>query len=133
LDARDDLEIHKDQQNAEDLLDLDGIYCARIVIECTYGTTNKKEGADKYLALTDLDVDLLTDSEWLTTAAAYSTFATEGAAPIIFDTGASLAIKPDRDIFLEDPTPLRWPMTLGGMANDPVIMGIGKVYWTFPA
>jgi hypothetical protein len=42
LDARDNLEIYEDQQNAKDLLDLDGIYCARTVIECTHGTTNEK-------------------------------------------------------------------------------------------
>jgi hypothetical protein len=34
---------------------------------------------------------------------------------------------PDRDDFVKDPTPLRWPMTLGLMVNDLVIMGIRMV------
>jgi hypothetical protein len=126
------LEIYEDHQNAKDLIDLDGIYCARTVIDCAHVNTSEKEDAYSYLEPTDLAVDLLTDSEWLTTAVAYSTFTTEGA-PIIFDTGASLAITPDRGNIVEDPAPLRWTISLRVMANDLVIMGIGMVSWTLPA
>jgi hypothetical protein len=103
-----------------------------MVIDCTNGNAKKNEGVDSYLDPIDLAAELLIYSEWLTTAAAFSTFATEGA-PIIFDTGASLAITPDKEDSVEALTPLRRRMTLGRMANDLVIMRSGMVSWTFPA
>jgi hypothetical protein len=70
-------------------MDLDGIYHTCTAINCAHHTRNEDEGADSYLYPTDLTVELLTDSEWLTTAAVYNTFTTEGA-PIIFDMSAML-------------------------------------------
>jgi hypothetical protein len=58
-------------------------------------------------------------------AVSFSTFDTKGA-PIIFDMCASLAITPDHDGLVEHPTPLKRPMTLGGMVNYLVIMVIGN-------
>ena len=51
--------------------------------------------------------------------------------PVIFDTGASLAITPDKSDF---DGPLSVPsgdLRLGGMANGLRIEGIGQVTWTF--
>jgi hypothetical protein len=42
----------------------------------------------------------------------------ESRAPVIFDTGASLAITPNQHDFVDPPTSLSRPMTLEGMAND---------------
>jgi hypothetical protein len=53
--------------------------------------------------------------------------------PIIFDTGASLAIMPDADDFIAPPTLLGTPMKLGGMVNNLEIRGVGTVCWTFEA
>jgi hypothetical protein len=69
--------------------------------------------------------------DWLFAFTAKSTFGS--SAPIIFDTGASLAISPKRGDFVNEPTPLNRPTTLGGMANDLEIKGIGTVVWTFDA
>jgi hypothetical protein len=63
--------------------------------------------------------------------AAKKTF--ESRAPVIFDTGASLAITPNQHDFIEPPTSLSRPMTVGGMANEFEFKGIGSVAWTFDA
>jgi hypothetical protein len=57
----------------------------------------------------------------------------ESRSPVIFDTGASLAITPNQHDFVNPPRSLSRPMTLGGMANDLEIKGIGTVEWTFDA
>jgi hypothetical protein len=59
---------------------------------------------------------------------------TEGAFPIIFDTGATLAVTGIRSDFIESdfkvpPTELR----LGGLARGLQIAGIGTVHWSFIA
>jgi hypothetical protein len=73
---------------------------------------------------------LVTDN-WMLVFAAKKPF--ESRAPIIFDTGASLVITPNQQDFIEPPASLSRPMTLGGMANDLEIKGIGTVAWTFDA
>jgi hypothetical protein len=45
LDARNDLEIYE-EQTANDLLDLDKIYCVRTVIDCAHHNANEDEGSD---------------------------------------------------------------------------------------
>ena len=55
----------------------------------------------------------------------------DGKKPITFDTGASLAITPDKSDF---DGPLSIPsgdLRLGGMANELRIEGMGTVTWTF--
>ena len=55
----------------------------------------------------------------------------DGKKPIIFDTGASLAITPDKSDF---DGPLSVPngdLRLGGMANSLRIEGMGTVTWMF--
>lgn len=64
---------------------------------------------------------------------AFPTFGDSGSIkhPIIFDTGASLAITPDQ---LDFDGPMSVPtgdLLLGGMANVLRIEGIGTVTWTF--
>ena len=50
--------------------------------------------------------------------------------PVIFDTGASLAITPSRDDF-QGPITLVLGLKLGGMANGMIIEGKGIVEWSF--
>jgi hypothetical protein len=56
-----------------------------------------------HLAPTDQTSKILTEDDWLFAFMAQSTFS---SAPIIFDTGASLAISPEHGNFPEEPTPL---------------------------
>ena len=52
--------------------------------------------------------------------------------PVIFDTGASLAISGcKQDFEFENIQPLPTPLSLGGMANGLEIQGTGIVNWTF--
>lgn len=51
--------------------------------------------------------------------------------PVIFDTGASLAISGNWDDFVGDITRPKNQLTRGGMANGLTIEGIGIVHWTF--
>jgi hypothetical protein len=68
----------------------------------------------------------------LLTAAICNTFGNHHV-PLIFDTGAILAIIPDVDDFIDPPTSLGTTMKLGGMANNLEIRGVGTVCWTFEA
>jgi hypothetical protein len=67
--------------------------------------------------------------DWIFAFTAKATFGL--LAPIIFDTGASLAISPECGEFVEEPIPLKLLTTMGRMANDLKIKGIGTVVWTF--
>ena len=53
--------------------------------------------------------------------------------PIIFDTGASLAISGNHDDFVGEIVTPKNDLRLGGMANGIKIAGIGIVHWTFVA
>jgi hypothetical protein len=118
-------------------MDVDSIYTYRThtVIDCTaplYGTESTKlDQVQAHLALTDQIANLLMDDDWIFAFVARSTFSS--LAPILFDTGASLAISPKRGDFVEEPTPLNRSTTLGGMAHNLEIKGIGTVVWTFNA
>ena len=50
---------------------------------------------------------------------------------VIFDTGASLAITPDKSDFDGPLTVPKGDLRLGGMANGLLIEGVGPVTWTF--
>ena len=51
--------------------------------------------------------------------------------PVIFDSGASLAISPSSQDFVGPIIPLPDDRRLGGMAGGMPIAGIGKIAWTF--
>jgi hypothetical protein len=51
--------------------------------------------------------------------------------PVIFDTGASLAITPEKADFDGPLTVPKGDLRLGGMANGLKIEGMGPVTWTF--
>ena len=51
--------------------------------------------------------------------------------PVIFDTGASLAITGDKEDFIKDTYHEVTSMKLGGMASGATIAGCGNVVWTF--
>jgi hypothetical protein len=62
---------------------------------------------------------------------AFMHFSTEARHPVIFDTGASLAITHDKLDFSGPITLPKTDLRLGGMANGLKIEGIGPVTWTF--
>jgi hypothetical protein len=74
---------------------------------------------------TNQATQMLVTDDWMFAFAAKNPF--ESRAPVIFDTGASLAITPNQHDFVEPPILLSRPMTLGGMANDLEIKRIGTV------
>jgi hypothetical protein len=127
-----------------DLLDLDGAYHARVVVECcgtstsqhstsglhespsTETTVLESNLAPSELALSELIGNMVicpvvnnATSQWIMT--------------VIFDTGASLAITPELSDFVSPPKLLARPMKLGGMANVIEMKGIGIIAWTFTA
>ena len=57
--------------------------------------------------------------------------ANNASVPIIFDTGASLAITGDKQDFLPNTFKEVAPLKLGGMAARALITGAGNVAWTF--
>jgi hypothetical protein len=129
LDSQDDIEIYE-ENDVRDLLQLDSIYLDRTVVDCvgtlpTQFQVNLVEASDRA-------IEILTNETWLLTAAICNTFGNRHV-PIIFDTGASLAITPDVDDFIDPPTSLGTTMKLGGMANNLEIRGVGTVCWTFEA
>jgi hypothetical protein len=80
---------------------------------------------------TNQATQMLVTDDWMFAFAAKKLF--EPRAPIIFDTGAILAISPNQHDFVKPPTSLSRLMTLEGMANDLEIKGIGTIAWTFDA
>jgi hypothetical protein len=105
------------------------------VVDCTAGSsgTDASELQDtdvtSYLSPPDQSIKLLTEVEYMFAFFACTTFSID--VPIIFDTTASVVIAPNIGDFIEDPKPLPRRMTLGGMANDLKINGVGTVPWTF--
>jgi hypothetical protein len=73
---------------------------------------------------------VITD-DWMFAFAAKKPF--DSRAPVIFDTGVSLAITPNQHHFFEPSTSPSRRMALGGMANGLEIKGIRTVAWTFDA
>ena len=59
--------------------------------------------------------------------------ADRNTVPVIFDTGASLAITSSNEDFVKPSQPLHSPLFLGGMADGLEVMGIGEISWTFVA
>ena len=53
--------------------------------------------------------------------------------PVIFDTGASLAITNSKEEFAKPPQPLHMPLFLGGMTDGLEVMGIPEISCTFVA
>ena len=58
--------------------------------------------------------------------------AVHNASPVIFDTGASLAITGDEQDFLPDTLTEVTSLKPGGMAAGAPITGVGNVAWIFP-
>jgi hypothetical protein len=146
LDCREDIPIYDTRQ---DPLDLVSLYRPRYTVICSTDPTETKCGrtapaGDKYTDTAQKDMSahlmhvptnqatqMLFIDDWMFAFAAKKPF--ESRSPVIFDMGASLAITPNQHNFVEPPTSLSRPMTLGGMANDLEIEGIGNVAWTFDA
>jgi hypothetical protein len=94
-------------------------------------TTQKDMSAHLTHVPTNQATQRLVTDDWMFAFAAKKPF--ELRVTVIFDTGASIAITPNQHDFVEHPTSLSRPMTLGGMANDLESKGIGTVAWTFDA
>jgi hypothetical protein len=134
LDCREDIPIYETKQ---DPLDLDSLYCPHYTAICsndptetncgstvpTRSTTEKDMSAHLAQVPTNQATQMLVTDDWMFACTAKKSF--ESREPIIFGTGASLAITPNQHNFVEPPTSLSRPMTLGGMANDLEIKGIG--------
>jgi hypothetical protein len=123
LDSRDDIEIYE-ENNVKDLLQLYSIYCDRTVVNCV--GTQPTQSQVNLVEASDRAIEPLTDETWLLTAAVCNTFGNH-QGPIIFDMGASLAITPDVDDFIDPPASLGTTMKLGGLANNLEIRGVGTV------
>jgi hypothetical protein len=146
LDCPEDIPICETRQ---DPLDLDSLYLPRYTVICSTdptetncGSTEPAGGKDTDTAQNDMSAHLthvptnqatqmLVIDDWMFAFAAKKPF--ESRAPVVFDTGASLAITSNQHDVVEPPTLLSRPMTLGGMENDLEIKGIGTVAWTFDA
>jgi hypothetical protein len=146
LDCREDIPIYETRQ---DPLDLYSLYRPRYTVICSTDTTETNCGRTDPAGGKDTDTtqkgmsahlthvptnqatQMLVTDDWMFAFAAKKPF--ESRASVIFDTGASLAITPNQHDFVEPPTSLSRPMTLGGMANDLEIKGISTVAWTFDA
>jgi hypothetical protein len=129
LDSRDDIEIYE-ENDVRDMLQLDSFYRDRTVVNCV-GTLPTQSQVN-LVGASDRAIELPTNETWLLTAAVCNTFGNHHL-PIIFYTGAGLAITPNVDDFIDPPTSLGTTMKLGGMANNLEIRGVGTVCWTFEA
>jgi hypothetical protein len=129
LDSRDHIEIYE-KNDVRDQLQLYSIYCDRTVVNCV--VTLPTQSQVNLIEASDRDIELLTDEKWLLTAAVCNTFG-KHHVPIIFDMGASLAVTPDVEDFIDPPTSLATTIKLGGMANNLESRGVGTVCWTLEA
>ena len=81
---------------------------------------------------TIVDDDVLEAMGAFNEACVFMNFATaKDKQPVIFDTGASLAITFDKSDFDGSLTVPKGDLRLGGMANGLKIEGLGSVTWTF--
>jgi hypothetical protein len=96
-------------------------------LPCAYGPTSVTSSLDavtKQFAATSISTD---------DPSAFMFFSNRPTTrqPVIFDTGASLAITPDKTDFDGPLTIPKGDLRLGGMANGLKIVGMGPVTWTF--
>jgi hypothetical protein len=77
-------------------------------------------------------MEFLTDDSWLILVAAFNTVATQNV-PVMFYTGASLLITPEKADFIEPMNALQNTNKLGDMARNLDIIGIENVSWNFLA
>jgi hypothetical protein len=150
---------NNEQHPSRNLLNLDSVHRARIVIDCTkeiIGTASTKEctsfkqnipgtllaqehtehGKDipdheANLSPTNMALSVLIGETILCPVG--NSVTSKWVLSLIFDAGAILAITPDLSDFVDPPKPLAQPMRLGGMANGIEIAGIGIIAWTFTA
>jgi hypothetical protein len=126
------------------LLDLDGSYSARVVVDCCGTSTSQHSTSgitespstettvlESNLAPCELALSELIGNTMI--CPVVNNAMSQWIMTVIFDTGASLAITPELADFVSPPKPLARPMKLGGMANGIEIKGIGIIAWNFAA
>ena len=98
------------------------------VTPCAYGPSSVTSSI-KALTHQFADTSISTDED----PSAFMFFSNRSTIrhPVIFDTGASLAITPDKTDFDGPWTIPKGDLRLGGMANGLKIEGMGPVTWTF--
>jgi hypothetical protein len=74
-------------------------------------------------------MELLNDDSLFILVAAFNAFTTQNV-PIIFHTGASLSITPEKADFIKPPAAPQKMNKLVGMAGNMEIKGMGTVSWT---
>ena len=129
------------EQELFDPSDVQSICVKRTVVDCVYETCDdhlanlfhhQSEVHEAENEALSINGPTTTSFDAFHRACAFMTFAPDPSKkPIIFDTGASLAITPDITDFNG---PLSVPsgnLRLGGMANGLKIAAIGMVTWTF--
>jgi hypothetical protein len=129
-----------DNWTRRDLLDLDGAYRDRVVVDCcgrltahhpTSDLTESTAELESNLAPSDLALSELIGNTMI--CPVVNNAMSQWIMTVLFDTGASLAITPELSDFVSPPKQLARPMKLGGMANGIEIKGIGIIDWTFTA
>jgi hypothetical protein len=125
-----------------DLLDLDGSYRARAVVECC-GTSTSQNSTSGLTESPSTETTVLESNLGRSKLALSELIGNTIICPVvnnemsqwimivIFSTRASLAITPEISDFVSPPKPLARPVKLRGMANGIEIKGIGIVDWTF--
>jgi hypothetical protein len=95
------------------------------------GSASEPEPKDEEIIVSDRGYyDLLLSP----TALLAQALPTEGAFPVIFDTGATLAVTGIRDDFIgNDFQAPATDLRLGGLARGLLIAGVGTVHWSFQA
>jgi hypothetical protein len=127
-----------------DLLDPDGAYLARVIVDCCGTSTSQNytsgltesPSTDTTVLESNLDPSELALSELIVNmmmCPVVNNAMSQWIMMMIFDTGASLATTPKLSDFVSPTKPLARPMKLGGMSNGIEIKGIGIITWTFTA
>ena len=99
-----------------------------VEVNCVSGL--KRRDIRRMVQVPEVNVGSSSSLEFLTESHAFMT-PSHICKAVIFDTGASLAITPDKSDFDGPLTIPKGDLWLGGMVNGLVIEGVGPVTWTF--
>jgi hypothetical protein len=134
--TRSSLTASRSLRTRRDLLDLDGAYRDRVVVDCCGTLTSQHPTSDLTESTTELESNLAPSDLALSELIGNTIICpvvnnaiSQWIMTVLFDTGASLAITPELSDFVSPSKTLARPMKLGGMANGIEIKGIGIIAW----